>query len=117
MSSILPEAVTAALTTLHDAGLEPAPNLEEGQEEPKRERKAREQRNAEHSAAQTLVIYGLELGARLVAALEEQNKPLLALGGGEAVGELAKWEPAFPPELVERGVKALEEIAAKLPAA
>lgn len=50
---------------------------------------------------------------RIADAVE---KPMaFAAGAGTVVGELAKWEPLITPEQIERGLKALEVLAAASP--
>lgn len=108
MSDLIPEDVKAALATLTTSSIEAGP----GEGEDKRERKARETRNAEHQAMTVLITHGLSLANRLVAALETTARPSIALAGeGTVIGEIAKFEPLLSPELVERAVAALEAIA------
>lgn len=54
--------------------------------------------------------------ARIALALEEANKrpTITAMGEGSVVGELAHFEPVIAPEQVDRALKALELIAAKV---
>jgi hypothetical protein len=118
MTDLIPENVKAALATLTASGVEEPPKQEAGQEEGKRDRKAREQRNAEHQAMTVLITHGLDLANRITAALETQAKPSIALAGeGMVMGELAKFEPLISPELAARGIAALEKLAGIAPPA
>jgi hypothetical protein len=65
------QTIAEALDILAKSDLEGPPTLPVGQEENKRDRKAREKRNAEHEATTTLVAEGFSLAARIAVALEE----------------------------------------------
>lgn len=60
-----------------------------------------------------LIEDGLGSLERIALALEKPS--IAAMGEGLVVGDIAKFEPAFDPALVERAVAALEAIAANVP--
>lgn len=66
----------------------------------------------EITAALTLTLVGdmLDSLERIAVALETRAT-VAPMGKGTIIGELAKFEPAIPPEAVERIVKALETLA------